>query len=505
MWSSLKRVGAGDTAVSAAGGGIDGRGRHQPELAVDGQAGAGGALAHGAQLILGHGAQGSVDAPVALEHQVVVQVLGVEVAGAEHVVVARDRTEAGEEEVRAGEEQRDGVGGATHVRLGDQRVVARARLEVAEHDEEVLGEELAHAVGDAADDAGAVDAAVLHALRAHGAGERDAARLEAEHRAALSGAHEGLRAAAAGHPHLEAARGVGRAEERLGPRCVVAVHEDLFGAVEANGLGIRRQAPEAEVELEGLLDRALRERAGGADLRADEHGEGVGGRIGVDGHGGLDLAEAVGDRGGRVGGEQQRVVEPVGDVRLVAGRAAHAQFADRHLELDRAQSRDDPGELLGRRARGQTDDVRARRGGVDDQAGERDVVEGVRLLRHRRVEPARGDEGVDEVEVGGRASVEFGDAAVRVERDGGLGIVRRGERDEPCLVVPLGEAVEVDRTRIEAEEAAQPARRRRLRLIGHGVPSMPGYYRAAGGGTIIATARGPHAPHIHVRTRRCRP
>ena len=127
-----------------------------------------------------------------------------------------------------------------------------------------------------------------------------------------------------------------------------------------------------------------RERAGGADLRADEHGERVGRRVGVDGHGGLDLAEAVGDRGGRVGGEQQRVVEPVGDVRLVAGRAAHAQLADGHLELDRAQERDDAGELLRRGARGEADDVGARRAGVDDQAGERDVVEGVRLLRHRR-------------------------------------------------------------------------------------------------------------------------
>ena len=87
--------------------------------------------------------------------------------------------------------------------------------------------------------------------------------------------------------------------------------------------------------------------------------------------------------------------------------------------------------------RGEADDLRARRAGVDDQAGERDVVERVRLLGHRRVEAARGDEGVDEVEVGGRRAVELGDAAVRVERDGGLGIVRRGERDEPRLVVPL--------------------------------------------------------------------
>ena len=231
--------------------------------------------------------------------------------------------------------------------------------------------------------------------------------------------------------------------------------KSLLGAVEADRLGVRGEAPEAEVELEGLLDRALRERAGGADLRADEHGEGVRRRVGIDGHGGLDLAEAVGDRGGRVGGEQQGIVEPVGDVRLVAGRAAHAHLGDGHLELDRTQEGDDPGELLGGRARGEADDVRARRAGVDDQAGERDVVEGVRLLRDCRVDAARGDEGVDEVEVGGRRAVELGDAAVRVEGDGGLGIVRRGERDEPRLVVPLGEAVEVDRPLVERLEAAE--------------------------------------------------
>ena len=65
-----------------------------------------------------------------------------------------------------------------------QRVVAGARLEVAGHHQEVLGHQLAHAAGHRAGDAGAVDAAVLHALDAHRAGQGDAARLEVEHRAA---------------------------------------------------------------------------------------------------------------------------------------------------------------------------------------------------------------------------------------------------------------------------------------------------------------------------------
>ena len=200
-------------------------------------------------------------------------------------------------------------------------------------------------------------------------------------------------------------------------------------------------------------------RAGGADLRADEHGERVGRRVGVDRHRGLDLAEAEGDRGGCVGGEQQRVVEPVGDVRLAAGRAAHAHLADGHLQLDRPQEGDDAGELLRRRPGGQTHDVRARHVGVDDQAGERDVVEGVRLLGDRDVDAARGDEGVDEVEVRGRVAVERDDGSgLFVDQDAGLGIVRRRERDEPGLVVLRREAVQIDRPLVEACEAAEAGR-----------------------------------------------
>ena len=353
----------------------------QPELAVDGLRGPGRALPHLTHPLLGHRSQGAVHVPVALQHEEVVEVLGVEVGGSEHVVVAQDPAEAREEEVRAGEEEGHGVRRAAHVRLGDEGVVARARLEVAEHDEEVLGEQLAHAAGHGADHAGRVDAAVLHALGAHRPGERDAARLEVEHRLALGGAHERLRAAAARDPHLEAARGVGGAEKGLGPGRVVAVDEGALGAVHGDRLGVGGEAMEGELELHGLLDGALRERPAGADLRADEHGQRVGGRVAVHGHRGLDLAEAEGDRGGGVGGQQQRVVETVGDVRLAGGRTAHAHLGDRHLQLDGAQQRDDARELGGGGAPGEADDVLPGRTRVDDQAGERDVVEGVRLLR----------------------------------------------------------------------------------------------------------------------------
>ena len=85
---------------------------------------------------------------------------------AERVVVGRDRAEAGEEEVDAGQQQRQRVRGAADVGRGDQRVVAGAGLEVVQHHAEVLGDHLAHAVGHRADDVDAVDAAVLDALRA---------------------------------------------------------------------------------------------------------------------------------------------------------------------------------------------------------------------------------------------------------------------------------------------------------------------------------------------------
>ena len=78
--------------------------------------------------------------------------------------------------------------------------------------------------------------------------------------------------------------------------------------------------------------------------------------------------------------------------------------------------------------------------------------------RDHGVEAARGDEGVDEVVVRGRATVELDDAAVRVKGDGGLGIVRRGERDEPRLVVALGEAVQIDRPLVQRLEPAEAGR-----------------------------------------------
>ena len=192
--------------------------------------------------------------------------------------------------------------------------------------------------GHAGGDRHAVDAAVLHALRAGRAGDRDAARLEVQHRAALGGAHQALGARAAGEAHLQAARGVAGGEEGLRPRRVVAVDEDLLRAVDRDRLGVRRQPAQPELELRPLLDRALRQRAGGRHLRADQQRQRVGGRVAQHRHGRLELAEAERHGRGGVGGEQQRVVDAVGDVRLDRRRPPHAHLGHRRQQLDRRRA-----------------------------------------------------------------------------------------------------------------------------------------------------------------------
>ena len=99
---------------------------------------------------------------------------------------------------------------------------------------------------------------------------------------------------------------------------------------------------------------------GERDGRADRDRDRVGRRVGEHRDGGLDLAEAVrrGRRG--VGRQQQRVVEAVGHVRLVARRPPGPQLGHRHRELGRPQQRDDPGQLGRRRTGDQPDHLGAR-------------------------------------------------------------------------------------------------------------------------------------------------
>ncbi len=171
--------------------------RCQPEILEDGAARLGGAPAKREELVVATGTQAALETPIALDDEVVVDVLGVEVRRAERVVVRGNRAEAREQEVGPGEQQRQRVRGSADVGGRHERVVAGARLEVVQHHAEVLGDHLAHPVRYRRGHVDTVDATVLHALRAGGTRHSDTPCLEVEHRAALGRAHQALGAGAA--------------------------------------------------------------------------------------------------------------------------------------------------------------------------------------------------------------------------------------------------------------------------------------------------------------------
>ncbi len=312
------------------------------------------------------------------------------------------------------------------------------------HHAEVLGDHLAHPVRDGRGDVDAVDAAVLDALSARSAGDRDAASLEVQHRLALGGAHQHLGAGAGGEARLQPARGVAGREERLRPRGVVAVHEDLLGAVDGDRLRVGGEPAHAELELGRLLDGALGERPGARDLAADEQGERVGGGVPQDGDGRLELPEAVRDGRGGIGGDQQRMVDPVRDVRLDGGRAAHSHLLHRLEDLDRRQEREHLRDLGGRHARDEPRDLPARDGRVDQHAREGERVERHGLLGHGDVDATAGDELVEQVEVRLRLAVELDDPpALDAERR--LRVEWARERDEAERRILGNEVVAADR------------------------------------------------------------
>jgi hypothetical protein len=110
------------------------------EVTVDRLDGRGGAAAYLFEMFGRYCAQSPVDAPITLQHQVVVHVVGVEVRQRERVVVAGNRPETGEDEVRAREEHRQSVSAAADVGFRDEIVVACTGFEVAQHHHQVLGE-----------------------------------------------------------------------------------------------------------------------------------------------------------------------------------------------------------------------------------------------------------------------------------------------------------------------------------------------------------------------------
>ena len=74
----------------------------EAELVEDGAARLRRAAAHRKQLGVLAPAQATLEAPVTLEDEVVVEIFRIHVRGAERVVVRGDRAEAGEEEIRPG-------------------------------------------------------------------------------------------------------------------------------------------------------------------------------------------------------------------------------------------------------------------------------------------------------------------------------------------------------------------------------------------------------------------
>ena len=328
-----------------------------------------------------------VDLPVALHRQPLVQVVRVVVAAAEHVVVARHRRVAGRDEVGARQELPHQLRGLADLGVARDRVVAGGDLEVEPRSEHVLGQHLARAARHRQRERDARDGAVLNTLRAGGAHERKAARLEVEHRLALGLAHQRLGAAARGEPNLDPARRVGRRQERLRPRRVVAVDEDRLGAVHRQRLGVGDEAEDREPEVEPLLDRALRQDPRPAGLAADQDRDRVQRRVARHADGRLELGEAACRRLGRVGGEQRRVLLQVRHVRLVRRRAAGAQLLQREHQLDRIEHRDHAREPRRRQAARQAHELGARDGDVHEPPCDLGVVELGGFARHVEVEP----------------------------------------------------------------------------------------------------------------------
>ena len=447
------------------------------------------ALAHAADLVFRDRLEAGVDLPVALDRQPLVQVVGVVVAAAEHVVVARHHRVARGDEVGPGQELSHQLGGLAELGVRGDGVVAGGDLEVEPGGEDVLGEDLARSRRDGERERDARDGAVLHPLRAGGADGGEAARLEVEHGAALRVAHERLRAAAGGEAHLDAARGVGGGEQRLRPGRVVAVHEDRLGAVDGERLRVRHEPLDGELEVPPLLHGALGHDAGSAGLRADEDRERVQRRVARHTDRRLDLGEAAQGRLGGVGGEQGRVLLQVRHVGLVGGAAARAQLLQREHQLDRVEQRDDAREARRCEPAGEPDQLLARHVDVHEPPRELAVVERHRLLRHVEVEAIADDEVVDDVEVRGGPAV-HGDDPALVQLEPRLGVVRPVHRHQPQLRVGGDQQLLAERLLLPREEAFRP-----LGLV----------HRSARAGRAPRRPRGPRARRPPSAARRTRP
>jgi hypothetical protein len=104
---------------------------------------------------------------------------------------------------------------------------------------------------------------------------------------------------------------------------------------------------------------------------------------------------------------------------------------------------------------------------IDEQPGERHVVERHGLLGNRQVDAMGGDQGVQCVEVGRSPTVHLGDGAV-LEHQGRLRVVGTRDRHQTELHVLVREAVEVDPLLVHEADATHRLLLGLVRLTRHG-------------------------------------
>ena len=363
-------------------------------------------------LLLRHRLDATVDLPVPLHRQPLVDVVRVVVPTPEGVVVPGHDRVTGCDEIGARQELAHQLRGLANCRVRRDRVVAAGDLEIEPRGDQVLAENRPRAAGHGEHERDTRDRSVLHALRAGRAYDGDAARLEVEHRHALCVAHERLRPCAGGEAHLDATRGVGGTQERLRPWGVVPVDEHRLRAVDGQRFRVGDEAVDRELEVASLLDGALRHHAVPARLGADEQRDRVQRCIARHPDRGLHLGKAPCGGLGRVGGKKRRTLFQVRHVRLVPRCTPCPQLLEREHQLDGVEHSGHPRELRRRQPAGQPNDVRTGNVDVDEHPRDRLVRTSHRLCRDLEVEAVRNEKTVDDVEVPCRSPVQAGDDAV---------------------------------------------------------------------------------------------
>jgi len=331
-------------------------------------------------------------------------------------------------------------------------VVARGDFQVQAHRGQVLGQHRADAAGHAARHADATDGPVLQALHAGALGEHDAADLQVEHRLALGIGHLHFGAGARCEAHLQAARGIGRSEESLGPGGVVTVDEHGLGAIDRHRFGICGDAAHAELQLCGFFQRALRDHAAAAGLRADQEAQGREWGIARHADRVLHLREAVEAGLSAIGRDEYGIVLQVRHVTLGGGGAARPHLLGAHHHLQDIEVFQHFGDFCRGQSRENLGHTGAGRLDVHHHAGDFFRIECHHPLGNGRIDGVVRDEPFDHVELAARVAIHFDDLAV-LDLDARLRVVRAAHRDQADLGPLLHEPVEVHGPLLENFEA----------------------------------------------------